>query len=355
MPRLTHRQYRLVLENIRRLYAETSVAALRRRMVIDLRRLVPADYIAFNLVLRGSNAKVIERFADPDPPLAQSLLPAFNAHCREHPFVTKPNDRRAPGARKLSDYLDQTQLQATGLFNEYYRKLGTRFQMYFPFDTGGRQGLGITLNRGMADFDDLDRAILDLLLPHYRQAYLNASALEQTRCVCPSVSDGQPPDGEGTLIARHGGTVEWVCDRAFSFLLAYLDTSVEAGRLLPEPLRSWCEGGQVAVERTTVPLRLTTNRGTLVLRVVARRENQTIILIRERPFAGKANPICTLTSREREVLSWVAQAKSNAEIAVILGLSVLTVGKHLENIFAKLGVENRTAAMRLFLDHQRGD
>lgn len=51
-----------------------------------------------------------------------------------------------------------------------------------------------------------------------------------------------------------------------------------------------------------------------------------------------------LTLREREVLRWLARGKSNAEIGAILGISAATVGKHLEHIYPKLGVENRTAA-----------
>jgi DNA-binding CsgD family transcriptional regulator len=51
-----------------------------------------------------------------------------------------------------------------------------------------------------------------------------------------------------------------------------------------------------------------------------------------------------LTQRETEVLKWVRQGKSNKEIAAILGIEPKTVAKHLERIFKKLGVENRTAA-----------
>lgn len=51
-----------------------------------------------------------------------------------------------------------------------------------------------------------------------------------------------------------------------------------------------------------------------------------------------------LTSREGEVLGWLSKGKSNRDIAQILGLSPRTVDKHLEQIYAKLGVENRTAA-----------
>jgi CheY-like chemotaxis protein/DNA-binding CsgD family transcriptional regulator len=51
-----------------------------------------------------------------------------------------------------------------------------------------------------------------------------------------------------------------------------------------------------------------------------------------------------LTAREAEVLYWVVKGKTNRDIGDILGTSPRTVTKHLEHIFAKLGVETRTAA-----------
>src|SRR4029434_255696 len=51
-----------------------------------------------------------------------------------------------------------------------------------------------------------------------------------------------------------------------------------------------------------------------------------------------------LTPRVAEVLLWLAQGKTNGEIAIILGNSEATVKKHVLEIFIKLGVETRTAA-----------
>ncbi|GIX47889.1 MAG: hypothetical protein KatS3mg131_2100 [Candidatus Tectimicrobiota bacterium] len=50
------------------------------------------------------------------------------------------------------------------------------------------------------------------------------------------------------------------------------------------------------------------------------------------------------------MLFWVAQGKSNGEIATILALRPRTVAKHLEHIYAKLLVENRTAAAQCALE-----
>ena len=54
-----------------------------------------------------------------------------------------------------------------------------------------------------------------------------------------------------------------------------------------------------------------------------------------------------MTSREAEVLLWLSRGKSNRDIADILGLSPRTVNKHLEQMFEKLGVENRASATAL--------
>lgn len=51
-----------------------------------------------------------------------------------------------------------------------------------------------------------------------------------------------------------------------------------------------------------------------------------------------------LTPREAEVLLWLAQGKSNADIATIISATEGTVKKHLEHVFEKLGVENRASA-----------
>ncbi|EUC68221.1 LuxR family transcriptional regulator [Alcanivorax sp. 97CO-5] len=58
-----------------------------------------------------------------------------------------------------------------------------------------------------------------------------------------------------------------------------------------------------------------------------------------------------VTHRESQVLVWIAHGKTNREIAQILELSPRTVNKHLEQIFRKLGVENRTAAAAMVIQY----
>jgi len=69
---------------------------------------------------------------------------------------------------------------------------------------------------------------------------------------------------------------------------------------------------------------------------------------RSRVLSGKRNagPLRSLelTPRETEVLTWVAQGKTNYEIGVILSAATRTICKHVQRILFKLNVENRTAA-----------
>jgi DNA-binding NarL/FixJ family response regulator len=52
-----------------------------------------------------------------------------------------------------------------------------------------------------------------------------------------------------------------------------------------------------------------------------------------------------LTPRATEALLWLAQGKTNSDIASILGVSESTIKKHVQEMFDKLGVETRGAAM----------
>ena len=64
----------------------------------------------------------------------------------------------------------------------------------------------------------------------------------------------------------------------------------------------------------------------------------------------KALASLKLTPREAEVLFWISEGKSNQDIGVILGATTGTICKHVEHIFSKLSVENRTAAAVIALE-----
>lgn len=81
-----------------------------------------------------------------------------------------------------------------------------------------------------------------------------------------------------------------------------------------------------------------------------------LVVMQEVSDAQNIESLCLafrLTAREAEVLYWVAQGKINRDIGDILGASPATVKKHLERIYAKLGVETRTAAAAMALQRMQ--
>lgn len=82
-------------------------------------------------------------------------------------------------------------------------------------------------------------------------------------------------------------------------------------------------------------LALVDNREYLLRLKTPQNQNSAAAALRER---------FELTLRESDVLLWIANGKTNREIGQILDMSPRTVNKHLEQVFRKLGVENRTAA-----------
>ena len=86
----------------------------------------------------------------------------------------------------------------------------------------------------------------------------------------------------------------------------------------------------------------------LLAAIAARLERHRVQELRRNfsPDFSSAVPLegLGLTPREAEVLLWVAQGKGNAVIGEILQMTEGTVKKHLQHVFEKIGVENRSAA-----------
>lgn len=74
--------------------------------------------------------------------------------------------------------------------------------------------------------------------------------------------------------------------------------------------------------------------------------NKDIMQHKPLPFV-KGDEISPLTTREKEILSFVAKGKSNAQIAEILFVREVTIKTHLNSIYRKLNVDNRVQAVLL--------
>ena len=152
------------------------------------------------------------------------------------------------------------------------------------------------------------------------------------------------------LLAVNGvGKIMWATPQAQKLLSDTLSPDSDDDVVLPAPIPQWLDqarkgkAGSKAAIMTALP-------GDEQLRLqYMGRLGSNEFLLRLAKDSGADAPAefsseLGLTTREGEVLSWLSKGKTNRDIAQILGLSPRTVDKHLEQIYSKLGVENRTAA-----------
>lgn len=167
--------------------------------------------------------------------------------------------------------------------------------------------------------------------------------------------------GYATITVRvSDGKLMWQTPLARELLQRYYGT---AAPQTPEAVLTWLRrqvatAEQLAAQRTEPP-RLSIEQG--AKKLVFRLHQQTgdddwLIIMREESDETVIQAISLsfkLTAREAEVLYWVVKGKINRDIGDILGTSPMAVKKHLERVFAKLGVETRTAAAGMAMNRIR--
>jgi DNA-binding response OmpR family regulator len=160
--------------------------------------------------------------------------------------------------------------------------------------------------------------------------------------------------GRYLLATDTSGGVLWCTPQTAKLLgIAFGDFHGE-GYLLPANVQEWLQKRSHAdIKSTTDSIALDTNSSPLKLQLsyVGQVASEEILLrLVEGEFENDNLVLkrkLQLTQRESEVLMWIARGKSNRDIAEILDLSPRTVNKHLEQIYSKLGVENRASAAAL--------
>jgi DNA-binding response OmpR family regulator/DNA-binding CsgD family transcriptional regulator len=156
------------------------------------------------------------------------------------------------------------------------------------------------------------------------------------------------------------GKLMWQTPLARELLLRYYGTSAPT---TPEPVVNWLRRHAAEAVALVEPPRLSIEQGPK--RLTFRLHQQTgdsegggdwLIIMQEVSDESVVEAMSLsfkLTAREAEVLYWVVKGKINRDIGDILGTSPMTVKKHLERVYAKLGVETRTAAAGMAMSRIR--
>jgi DNA-binding CsgD family transcriptional regulator len=227
-------------------------------------------------------------------------------------------------AHTVSEFVSQRAFRRTAIWDAIYRHEGINYWL----DMGLPPQKGVTrvfiFVHGTRDFGDRERLLLQLLEPHLERRASEVEMRDEAVDALAAALDAgdQPRD---IVLATLNGTIEFGSPRSRELLRRYLGVVNGA---VPEGILSGI---------TIVP----GDAGRLTIRT-ARAGDLVILLLAEEDARMER-----LTPRQLEVLAGVAAGLTDAEIGESLGVARATVGKHLEAIYERLDVHNRTSAAAL--------
>jgi DNA-binding CsgD family transcriptional regulator len=304
---------------------------LTPELLVELGQLIDADWVTYNELDRVRRRNILYVCRPGEEEGAECDLDVFwNVVIDEHPICVahQTGDFRA---LKLSDFVSSRGLRRRRLYDLWFGPYGIAHSLNVAIPSPLWHTKTLMFDRaGGRDFTERDRLLLDLLQPHLTYLWRAAKTRRVLREALVELDRTDEHDSRGVIVFGVAGEIEYASPPAQRLLREFFPSST--GGLLPAALTDWLESGA----RRPLVRQLETRRLTV------ERADDALLLEERQEGIG-------LTAREREVLSWVARGKTNAEIAELLWLAPSTVRKHLENVYAKLGVSTRTAAVALFL------
>lgn len=337
MERLCEADVRALLALLEEVYQAADLEQFPLLVVSALGRLVPADGITYNLTdVSFSHITWWPRSGGVRFPGDEELLSAL---LPQHPAVSFFWRTGSLGPVRISDLVSQRQFHELGIYREYYRLLPIEHQM-LAGGLMGRQLMVLAFNRSRRDFSDRERALLHLARPHVVRAWHNAALLSR-------LEQGLEEGGMAVLLLDERGRVRMATSMAWLWLDSYFGRDPEG---LPGRVRAWLRSGRGEVPSPKAPLTVPGQAGELRLHALPSSGGWTVLVLEElREPQARELMALGLTEREAEVLLSIAKGRSNAEIALALGISERTVAKHVERVLLKLGASSRTEAAAIAL------
>jgi DNA-binding CsgD family transcriptional regulator len=358
MQTLTSIDHQRLNQHIRQLYTLHDFQTFGRDALTIVNQLVPSE-ISTCFSTNFQTPQVTSTFLPDFPGFPPAMERVMQEYFGEHPIVQQM-PRTLNGAYKISDFMHQTEFyRLEGLYQQYLGVLGMEEQMtlFLPdLHSGGlpyvaapqASLLGFALHRSTRNFTERDRLVLNLLRPHLAQACANAQLYQKITQDLHQLQ--QSLNCLGLVIVDSEFQVQSIAPQAITWLATYFVPSPSA-RGLPDHLCTWIKH-QIADRRDGlpqpfVPLVVQVAQRELTIRLVVQRGADHYLLLLEEQSLSRSPCLAALglSQRETELLDWVIQGKDTVAIATVMGITKSTVRKHLENLYRKLGVTSRTAAI----------
>lgn len=337
MAKLSNSDHALLLTTVQQIFAQTNYDELPHTMIALLKAAIPCEVIAFNRAHPVTNeVAVVHNYHD--PAFVQKLFPVLMEHIGEHGVYQHHLETGSVAVRKITDFVSQNKFERTGLYNEFFRQVGIRSQMSLYLPRTSEYVIALTLQRSKGDFTERDRLMLEQLQTAFGQAHQNALVLQRLTGQTQFLTQTLTAIGQPTAFVSGQGIIEWISSVARELIQEFFGH--DGFTCLPQRVSLWLSSGSFSPLIISLP-----TKQLHIRKFPLSPSTWALVFAKEVPLAREHFAHLGLTPREGEALRWLGEGKTNPEIAIILGISVRTVHKHVERIFLKLGVENRQSAL----------
>jgi DNA-binding CsgD family transcriptional regulator len=307
-------------------------------------KIIPCDIINYTEVNAPANLFVWKsNIISPSP----EMIDLLSGCMFEHPSVAYHFNTGKVKSLMISDFYSKRQFHTTKLYNEIYR-------VFFPteYEVGTPVWLDetciscVVLGRSLKDFSEDDRSKLDHIRPYLIQTYVKVQMLELMKRLTKSYP-------EGLVVVNWKGEVVIASDNVWWRIAKYFNIPF-CHRTLPEMINKWISherfnfNKESNTSHLTAPLVAGKNGRKLALHFLWGSAQFNLLLVEENNLGLNSRLLSdssALTNRENQILACLCEGKTNAEIAISLSISPLTVKKHLDSIYKKLQVHRRSAAV----------
>lgn len=343
MGNLSNADWHLLNRAAENLNSDFDPRTLTARTLTAVSNVIAADSVVFTGISYSDKYSGVAW--DNAEALSSSDMKIFAEYLHEHPLFSAINVERRVETLKITDLVSRQEFYRTTLYNELYRRMKIANQLITPLLISDDFFVACAINTSRPEFSERDREVLTLLAPHLANAIRNAFAYQR-------LSGALDTQACGIIALGANGKPVFISEFAQTLFEKYFAGEKRESNALPEILWNWLKQQDSAnaenkFNNPAKPLRIENQYGVLSIRLIYNAATcETTLMLEEKIFhSPEMFAHLPLSPRETEILFWITQGKTDAVIALLCGISVRTVEKHAQNIYAKLGVETRTAAM----------
>ena len=337
--------YEAIHAELPEIYLLRDAASLPSVMLAAIRRLIPCVFCTYNQVNNVTGSLVAAYHPADWQSSMERLMPLMAPHLGSHPVYRNVYDNGDGSPHFVSDFASEEEWSRTP-FAAALETIGIQDSLIFCLHTSRQELIFIALNRAERSFSERDREVAAYLRPHLTAAFENAVAFTEARALALLSARAIEESSHGVALVDRKGNILHTNARASDLLRRFFTRDSSWKAVLPDSMITWLRRQQDPTPAPADPMQIEVEGSNLLIRAATLADDRFIILFQESSPNQKAQRLQTfgLSRREAEVLHWVSEGKSNLEIGTILGISSRTVGKHLESVFKKIGVDSRVAA-----------